>query len=349
MTDTLTTFNVGDRVRLTDAGGDSFSSAVVGDIGTVRHAGERTLTVTMDKDGHETQRNVARWEKVTEEDTPELTEAQKREVWAALPIAEAYPVGSQWHHSSYGDTIHTVVSHVGARTLMMRDENTGVMTEWPRGALDLYGTPVSPVPPTPDPSASDALAEPTEAPTEPYRPTVGDRVIVTNDPDQPANNGKPAEVLEVRERTYPIRVKYDDGSGYGSWWVKEVKPELPATPEEFHAAIAAAVEKATEEAKREGRREGRQAATEEAARHLESIVSAAHDYATENNLCERFDEFMIENGLEPRDSYEKTYDVTVTYTVTVTARPDDEEAIHEAAMERVNSGWESPEVDWEEA
>ncbi|GAT07669.1 hypothetical protein H7I77_10030 [Mycolicibacterium novocastrense] len=46
-------------------------------------------------------------------------------------------------------------------------------------------------------------------------------------------------------------------------------------------------------------REARSALSRERAR-LEAIVDAAHHYANDNDLCSRFDDFMIEQGLRPR-------------------------------------------------
>lgn len=53
---------------------------------------------------------------------------------------------------------------------------------------------------------------------------------------------------------------------------------------------------------------------------LEAIVDAAHEYADENSLCERFDEFMEEQGLRGRRAeYDVEVDVTVRVVVKVTA------------------------------
>ena len=47
-------------------------------------------------------------------------------------------------------------------------------------------------------------------------------------------------------------------------------------------------------------------------RRVENIVDAAHEYADENSLCERFDDFMMEQGLRPRSrEYMCVVDVTV--------------------------------------
>lgn len=46
----------------------------------------------------------------------------------------------------------------------------------------------------------------------------------------------------------------------------------------------------------------------------ESLVKDAHDYANDNDLCERFDEFMVEHHL-PGRIYEHTVEVEVELTV----------------------------------
>lgn len=48
---------------------------------------------------------------------------------------------------------------------------------------------------------------------------------------------------------------------------------------------------------------------------VETVTAAAHEYANENRLCEEFDDFMIEHGMEPR---ERTWTVEVEATIRVT-------------------------------
>jgi len=60
----------------------------------------------------------------------------------ALPITEAYPLGSVWNHISAGDA--TVVSHTavsGPRYVVVRShDDAGRERDWVRGALDLSST-----------------------------------------------------------------------------------------------------------------------------------------------------------------------------------------------------------------
>lgn len=57
---------------------------------------------------------------------------------------------------------------------------------------------------------------------------------------------------------------------------------------------------------------------------LERIVDAAHDYANDNDLCERFDRFMISQGLRPRShEYVCEVDVTVRVRIAVSAHSAD--------------------------
>lgn len=57
---------------------------------------------------------------------------------------------------------------------------------------------------------------------------------------------------------------------------------------------------------------------------LEAIVDAAHEYADENDLCERFDSFMIDQGLRPRmRDYYVNVDVKLRVSVSVSARSAD--------------------------
>lgn len=56
-------------------------------------------------------------------------------------------------------------------------------------------------------------------------------------------------------------------------------------------------------------------------RRLENIVDAAHEYADENSLCERFDDFMMEQGLRPRSrEYMCVVDVTVRVRIPASGR-----------------------------
>lgn len=70
-------------------------------------------------------------------------------------------------------------------------------------------------------------------------------------------------------------------------------------------------------------REARMTLQQERSR-LESIVDAAHEYADENDLCERFDSFMVEQGLRPRmRDYDVIVDVKLRVAVSVSARSAD--------------------------
>lgn len=70
-------------------------------------------------------------------------------------------------------------------------------------------------------------------------------------------------------------------------------------------------------------REARMTLQQERSR-LESIVDAAHEYADDNDLCERFDSFMIEQGLRPRmRDYDVIVDVKLRVAVSVSARSAD--------------------------
>jgi hypothetical protein len=54
---------------------------------------------------------------------------------------------------------------------------------------------------------------------------------------------------------------------------------------------------------------------------LERIVDSAHEYADENNLCSRFDDFCEENGLRPRShDYACVVDVTVRVRIPASGR-----------------------------
>ncbi|WP_006244167.1 hypothetical protein [Mycolicibacterium tusciae] len=57
---------------------------------------------------------------------------------------------------------------------------------------------------------------------------------------------------------------------------------------------------------------------------LERIVDAAHEYANENSLCERFDEFCVEQGLRPRSrDWLCEVDATVRVHIRVTSHSAD--------------------------
>ena len=57
---------------------------------------------------------------------------------------------------------------------------------------------------------------------------------------------------------------------------------------------------------------------------LERIVDAAHEYASDNDLCERFDQFMISQGLRPRSwDYVCEVDVTVRVRIPVASHSAD--------------------------
>ncbi|MGJ6127209.1 hypothetical protein QN239_32000 [Mycolicibacterium sp. Y3] len=57
---------------------------------------------------------------------------------------------------------------------------------------------------------------------------------------------------------------------------------------------------------------------------LERIVDAAHEYASDNDLCERFDRFMMAQGLRPRSrDYVCEVDVTVRVRIPVASHSAD--------------------------
>jgi hypothetical protein len=57
---------------------------------------------------------------------------------------------------------------------------------------------------------------------------------------------------------------------------------------------------------------------------LERIVDAAHEYAEENSLCERFDEFMVRQGLRPRSrDWVCVVDATVRVRIPMSAYQSD--------------------------
>lgn len=67
-----------------------------------------------------------------------------------------------------------------------------------------------------------------------------------------------------------------------------------------------------------------QAALIEHRAQLERIVDAAHEYASDNDLCERFDRFMISQGLRPRSrDYVCEVDVTVRVRIPVSSHSAD--------------------------
>lgn len=82
-------------------------------------------------------------------------------------------------------------------------------------------------------------------------------------------------------------------------------------------------------------------------RWVDNLVSEAHAYADENQLCGNFDRFMLDHDLPPRDSFEIEYRVeverTMRYVVYVTGTSEEDAA--EQAEERVRNGYESPEDD----
>jgi hypothetical protein len=188
-----------------------------------------------------------------------------------------------------------------------------------------------------------------EATPEPWTPALGDKVRVVAVPD--GSWGAPADVVKIgaigtyrfidtldQNRHHLLR--FDNGSEY---WVKEVGPAIPTTEEEFTAALLAA----TEAGRVEGRREGRRSANEEFESWKRMANETAIQYANDNSLCSEFDRCMLAIGLEPRDSYERNWEVTVTYNITVSATSEDD--VEEAAMDVIGQGYVSPEVDYEEA
>lgn len=65
-----------------------------------------------------------------------------------------------------------------------------------------------------------------------------------------------------------------------------------------------------------------QAALVEHRARLERIVDAAHEYASDNDLCDRFDRFMISQGLRPR-SRDWVCEATVRVRIPVTSHSAD--------------------------
>ncbi len=71
-------------------------------------------------------------------------------------------------------------------------------------------------------------------------------------------------------------------------------------------------------------RDATRAAVRAHEQRLEDIVDAAHEYADENDLCERFDRFMERQGLRPREhDYVCEVDATVRVRIPVRARNAD--------------------------
>lgn len=67
-------------------------------------------------------------------------------------------------------------------------------------------------------------------------------------------------------------------------------------------------------------RDTARAAVRAAEERLERIVDAAHEYADDNDLCERFDHFMLSQGLRPRSrEWVCEVDATVRVRVPVSA------------------------------
>lgn len=99
-------------------------------------------------------------------------------------------------------------------------------------------------------------------------------------------------------------------------------PVVPAVPAPGWVSGLAAVvcDGARAQADRDA---GRSQISEHLAR-LEDIVDAAHRWADENDLCERFDDFMQEWGLRPRDrEFYATVRATVEIRVSVTGSTAD--------------------------
>jgi hypothetical protein len=126
-----------------------------------------------------------------------------------------------------------------------------------------------------------------------------------------------------------------DVDGKGHVWVNHVTPvdaTPEATPETFTPEQVAA---RVAEAVREARQETRAALSREFESWKQTATEVAHRYADENSLCREFDRCMLEIGLEPRDSYRRDWEVTLTLTVTVEATDEDE--AEESAKESARS------------
>lgn len=69
---------------------------------------------------------------------------------------------------------------------------------------------------------------------------------------------------------------------------------------------------------------------------LHDIVMAAHEYADDNDLCERFDQFLDEHGLPSRNDRTQGVDLMVTVRLTVeTTGRDESEAYERLQREEV--------------
>lgn len=344
------TVPMGTRVRLVDAGGDSESSANVGDLGTVTYSDGWLLGATMD-DGTTTRRNTNRFAFVS---TPVVD----------TPVEAEFPVGYRFHTIEGHDDEEFVVIENVARGIKAQG-NVCTGPQWFTEAQVRAATPVmteeedkpragGPLDGSADTDTTEEETEPVEVPVEPYRPSVGERVVVVTDVDEPDSNGKTAIVLEVRDPSYyqasdwrdmvtnhdyNIRVAYDEGSQY--WLVKEVRPLMPATVEEYNAWVAKAVEAAKAEGVTQGQKEGREYAEAKAAEAMERIVESAHDYARRNELCRQFDLFMVENGLPPRETFRRDWEVTLSTTVVAAS----EESAMESVMESIRNGYLSFDIE----
>lgn len=62
---------------------------------------------------------------------------------------------------------------------------------------------------------------------------------------------------------------------------------------------------------------------------LNAIVMAAHEYADDNDLCERFDEFLDEHGLPSRNERTQEVEVMVTVRLTVYTKGRNESEAYE--------------------
>ena len=73
-------------------------------------------------------------------------------------------------------------------------------------------------------------------------------------------------------------------------------------------------ERATEQARQEGCRQGRRQGEDAAQKRLDAIVTDAHEWANEHELCETFDRFCRKHDLPER---EREYEVTAHLTISV--------------------------------
>lgn len=90
------------------------------------------------------------------------------------------------------------------------------------------------------------------------------------------------------------------------------RPVVPAVPAPGWVSVVASATWNAQSAAAE-RDAARRQVSEQVTR-LERIVDAAHEYANDNDLCEKFDEFMESWGLRPRD---REYTAIVRATVEV--------------------------------